>query len=123
MPKFKFKNTGVRILESEDGDILICDTSIKSDTIILRESIRRAKTEPQLAEHIGRQLVNFVHAQRNARKKIAEKKLDLIERFDKRFTDNLRPYLAEDNLRKVEKDIHFFLNTNPEAGEEIEKSI
>jgi hypothetical protein len=119
----KFKNTGVRVLENEVGDILICDRNIKADTLILSESIRFAEVDEKTAQFIGLQVVRFLREQRQARVKIASKKIDLLEKLDKRFAHNMRYHLKKDNLRKVEKDIHFFVNTNPEIGEEMERII
>jgi len=123
MTRIKYKNTGVRILESEDGDILLCDTSLKIDTVMLKEALLLGMNDKEISSNIGKMLIKFIEKQRNRRRKIAERKLDLLERFDKYFTDKLRIYLTNDSLRKVEKDIHFYLNDNPEVGDVIEKDI
>lgn len=117
MPKYKFKNVGIRMLESEHGDILICDSNLNFDTIIVKEVIERAKRDDKMASMLGRQIVNFVVKQREARLKIAVARIDVIAKVNPEKARLLNQYVEENNLRKVEKDVYFFFKNNPDAKE------
>lgn len=108
------------MLESEAGDIMICDSNLNFDTIIVAEILELAKKDDRLAATLGRQIVNFVVKQREARFKIASQKIGIIERLDRAKASLLANYLSEGNLRKAEKDIFFFFEQHPDAEEGIE---
>jgi hypothetical protein len=120
MPKYNFRNVGARILESENGDFMLCDSTLRFDTIIVREAIESSGSMDSMALMIGKQVVNFLKKQREARFKIAEEKIKSIEIIDSYKAKLLRIYLKEGNLRKVEKDVYFFFNDKQIEGPEIQ---
>jgi len=117
--KFHFKNVGARILESENGDIMLCDSTLNFDTIIVREAIESPESTDSMTMLIGKQVITFLKKQREARCLIAEDRIKSMEIVDPQKARSLRAYLREGNLRKVEKDIYFFFNDKPEAADVI----
>lgn len=115
----QFKNVGLIIRESKTGDILIGDPIRKTDIIIAQEFIESARTDEHKAKIVADKLCEYIEQHRDARWLTAAEKLQKIKPIDPKFVGLLRPYLKDrtpTNLRKVEKDIFFLIQSTPEIA-------
>lgn len=107
----KFKQNGLRILDSKEGDLLIADPRLDIQLMITSEFLEELKTDPQKICWLGRKFWDFLQKHTVARWAQAQKDLIEIERADKAFVSRLQWRLKNktiDDLRKIEKDIFFW---------------
>lgn len=126
MANLHFKRFGVILLESDEGDILFSDPSLadfaddntRHETIIMSELIESSHEVDARAVILARQIVNYIERNRRLRWERVKAHLDKIREEDPRFFQKLEPYAAGSslrNLRKIEKDVHFWRMQNDES--------
>lgn len=107
----RFKQTGIKILQSKFGDLLIVDPRFKTETMITKSLIDLTKEDDQKLLIFARQILNFLSKHDTARWEKVEAKLFEIKKTDSDFFKNAFRYVnvkTLENLHKLEKDIYFW---------------
>lgn len=111
MANLKFKQTGIRILQSKDGDLLFADPRFKIDTMITSELLDRSKADEQKLLLFARQFINFLTKHDEARWNAVQSDLAEISGQDVEFASRGEHFVTVgglESLRKLEKDIYFW---------------
>lgn len=111
----KFKNAGVRCLESFDGDILLTDYSLKHDMIITREEFKKAERNINSAYKLICRLKKYFERHIDLRWTETKKQLIEIAKIDKSFVRRKKDLIRKGDiaaLKKLEKDIYFYSAEN-----------
>lgn len=111
----KFKQSNIKILESVQGDLMILDPRFGIEMMVTAELLDHAKTDDAKKLHFGRQFVNFLNKQIDARWQLVICDLAKIYQHDEKFFADCQPFVLKRNfrsLRKLEKDIFFWFTNN-----------
>ena len=114
MADLKFKQNGLRILDSRNGDLLISDPKLNVQILFTAEYLKLASEDPQKMSALGRRMVEFVAKHTERRWNIIEKKFKEIGmnprigniEFIRKYEDKFK-IKNMDNLRKLEKEIFY----------------
>ncbi len=113
MSDLKFKQTGLRVLDSREGDLLIADPRLNLQLMLTSEFLAVANEDEQKLQWLGRKFLDFMAKHTEARWKMAIKEIREIEAEDPQFVQHLLARVRSDkgtieDLRKIEKDIFFW---------------
>ena len=113
-----FKNSGLILGESEKGDVIIYNQSLKIETIIYRDFLVASIEDNRMSRILARRILAVVDQNNLARWDRVVKNANEIKRSGENgrlFILGLRPHIEARNfhsLRKIEKDIYFFREKN-----------
>lgn len=111
MANLKFKQTGIRVLQSKDGDLLFADPRFKIDTMVTVELLDKIKDDEKKLLLFARQFVSFLGKHNEARWNAVQKDLAEISGTDVEFASRCEHFVTIggiESLRKLEKDIYFW---------------
>lgn len=126
MANLKFKQTGIRILQSKDGDLLFADPRFKIDTMVTVELLDRTKDDEQKLLLVARQFINFLAKHDEARWNAVQKDLAEISGSDVEFASRCEHFVMVgglESLRKLEKDIYFWKVENGKVEDRFPSKI
>ena len=112
----KFRKSGLRILDSRFGDLLLADSDLNVTCMFTSEFLKQAQNDTHKMAWLGKKLLIFLEKHTAARWRHVEKELEKIT--DTKFTDRMRQFMKKktiDSLRKIEKEIYFYKKHNHET--------
>lgn len=110
MADLKFKQNGLRVLDSRAGDLLIADPRLDVQIMFTAEYLKLATEDPQKMAALGRRLVEFITRHTERRWKRVEEDLKAAPTIRERNKMKLKTRTIDD-LRKIEKEIYFYKNS------------
>lgn len=113
MADLKFKQNGLRVLDSRSGDLMIVDPRLNMTCMFTAEFLKQAEEDPQKMAWLGKKFFDFLAKHTEARWRIVKSELDTIA--DVKFKSRMMIHVQADTieaLRKIEKDIFFFKQKN-----------
>ena len=108
MSNMKFKKNGTRVLESQHGDLLLCDPSLGIDVILSDNLILGAKDDYRKMKRLAEAISDFVSKNRELRWKRANANLMEIAKTDRDFVRKNTFHLSDPSvasLRKLETKV------------------
>lgn len=108
MSNMKFKKNGTRVLESQNGDLLLCDPGLGVEVILSEGLLLGAKSDPRKAERLAEAISDFILKNRELRWKRANANLMEIAKTDRGFVRKVSYLTAETNvasLRELETKV------------------